>query len=386
VKYATRKFTDARYQRKNKCKDQKASKSGDIEKIVDESGEKFPSMKVIDRQLTKLVDNLLVKSPTEIKSDKDTMSDTKPLKENKSLNIEIDIDATDKSFQSTIGAVFTYDVKDDDMLNETRLKAEKTISFESIDKAYQEEMLQVSVDKEAVVNKPTNYRPSTESGSGFPLAEDMHVYLDELFVISKRGSQMFDEYVSVTREKRRKDKQQEDVSESGPTSAVVDIAKDFTVADSNLFGDVLFKDQCGPILSDTIEDRADDNDSDASYVVSDTFGNFLDIGSDNSMSIDIVAVGEISDSHTQGDVLVIEAEDELVNIAESNNDILDFEAIVFQDVHDEVDITAARNDIDDTYFTYNDIVDDEDNLFGIMNLYIKSDLHLHDVSTLHTYV
>ncbi|XP_060583184.1 uncharacterized protein LOC132739485 [Ruditapes philippinarum] len=49
VKYATRKFTDARYQRKNKCKDQKASKSGDIEKIVDESGEKFPSMKVIDR-------------------------------------------------------------------------------------------------------------------------------------------------------------------------------------------------------------------------------------------------------------------------------------------------------------------------------------------------
>ncbi|XP_060582509.1 uncharacterized protein LOC132738913 [Ruditapes philippinarum] len=245
VKYATRKFTDARNQRKNKGKNLTASRSEDIEKIVDESGEKFtrdiPSMEDIDRQLAKLVDHLLVKSPMETKNAKNTMSDTKPLKENKSLNIESDISATDKSIQSTIGTVFTSDIKSDERreprhekeiaesttpgfddqtiagtnmkihlykLNETRFKAEKTTSFETIDKAYQEEMLQIAIDKEAGIYKPTNIWPSTERGSSFPLEEDMHVYLDEVFVISKRGSEMFDEYVSVTTEKRRKGEQQ----------------------------------------------------------------------------------------------------------------------------------------------------------------------------------
>jgi hypothetical protein len=268
------------------------------------------------------------------------------------------------------------------MLNETHFKVETTTSFEAIDKAYQEEMLQIAIDKEADANKRNNIWPSAESGSGSPLSEDMHVYLDEVFVSSKRGSQMFDEYVSATTEKRRKDKQQEDASERGTLSTVVDIDKDYPVADSNLLGDVLDKGQSSPIL-----DRAADKDSDTSDGIDpDTLGDFLDIESDESTSKDMSAVGKTSESDTLDEILDIKSDDEIVDIIKSNDDIVDIVAIALQD-QDEVDITAASNDIDDTYITYNDVVDDDDNLFGIMNLYINSDLHfdLHNVSNLHIY-
>ncbi|XP_060604919.1 uncharacterized protein LOC132757614 [Ruditapes philippinarum] len=230
-------------------------------------------MKEIHRQQAKLVDQLLVKSPTEIKNAKDTISDSKPLKENKFLNIKSDVGATDKSIQSTIVKVLTSDIKSDE-------------------------------------------RPK-------------------------------------------------------------------------------------PIFSDTIVDRATANESDTLYVVPDTFGDFLDIESDDSFSIDVGAVDEMSDSYTLADVLVIEVDVEIIDITESDDEIVDFEPIALQDDQDEaidiltesdddivdfkaialqdqegVDITAARNDIDDTYITYNDIVDDDDNLFGIMDIYIKSDLHV----------
>ncbi|XP_060602727.1 uncharacterized protein LOC132755824 [Ruditapes philippinarum] len=133
------------------------------------------------------------------------------------------------------------------------------------------------------------------------------------------------------------------------------------------------KDQSDPILTDTIVDRAAENDSE--YIVCrnpDTLGDFLDIESGDSMSVDIDAVDEIADSHTLDDVFVIETNDETVDITESDDDSVNIEAIALQNDQDEVDITTARNDIDDTY---NDIVDNDDNLFGIMSLYIKSDLH-----------
>ncbi|XP_060557751.1 uncharacterized protein LOC132718143 [Ruditapes philippinarum] len=315
VKYATRKFTDARQQRRNKGKDRKASKSEDIEKIVDESGEKFmrdiPSMKKKDRQMARLFDHLLAQAPTENKSGIDTISDTKPLKESKSVDTESDIGATDESIQSIIGTVLTSDIKNDVhgkhmndkeiaritapsfdnqilvgpnmnihfyKLNETRFNAERTTSFEAIDKAYQEEMLQISFEKEAGAYKPNHIRPSNETG--FPLEDDMHIYLDEIFVISKRGTQMFDEFVSATKEMRTNDKRPEDVPGSESTSAIVDIDKGNTEENSNLFGVVL-----GPISCDTFVDRAADNDSDTlDDIGPDTFGDFLDKESDDSMS------------------------------------------------------------------------------------------------------
>ncbi|XP_060570585.1 uncharacterized protein LOC132728897 [Ruditapes philippinarum] len=414
VKYATRRFSDARHQRKNKGKDLKASKSGDI-KIVDESVEKFtrdiPSMKEIDWQLAKLVEHLLVKAPAEFKNATDTISDTKPLKENKSLDIKNDITASDESIQSTISTFLTPEIKSDVRrmpmhekeiaeiatpslielnmnthmygLNETRLKEKRTTSFEAMDKAYQNEMLEIENDTEASVCKPNCIWPSTETG--FPLTEDMLVYLDEVFVNSKRGSQMFDEYVTTNIEKRRKDKELEGVSESCATSAVVNIEKEYIVADSNLFGDVLDKNEIGPISSDTIVDRTADNDSDALNCIGpDTFGDFLDRESYNSVSKDIGAVDEMPNSDTQGiyDTLIaLEPNDEIVDIIESDDDIVDFEPIALQDDQDEVDITEASNGIDDTYITYNDIAGDDDNLFGIMDIYIKSDLHfdLHNI-------
>jgi hypothetical protein len=410
VKYATRRFSDARHQRKNKGKDLKASKMEDI-KIVDGSVEKFtrdiPRMKEIDWQLAKLVEHLLVQAPTEFKIATDTISDTKPLKENKSLNIENDITATDESIQSTIGTFLTSEIKSDVRripmhvkeslielnmnthlyrLNKTRLKEKRTTSFEAIDKAYQNEMLEIENDTEAGVCKPNCIWPSSETG--FPLTEDMHVYLDEVFVISKRGSQIFDEYVTTNIEKRRKDKDLEGVSESFSTSAVVNIEKEYIVADSNLFGDVLDKDKIGPISSDTIVDRTADSDSDTlNRIGPDTFGDFLDRESDDSVSKDIGAVDEMPNSDTQDDTLVaLESNDEIVNIIESDDDIVDLEPTALQYDQDEVDITEARNGIDDTYITYNDIAGDYDNLFGIMDIYIKSDLHfdLHNVSTLRT--
>ncbi|XP_060578584.1 uncharacterized protein LOC132735626 [Ruditapes philippinarum] len=415
VKYATRKFTDARNQRKNKGKYIKARKREDIEKIVDESGEMFtrdiPSIEETDRQLAKLADYVLVRAPTEHKNAIDIISDTKPLKEIKSLDIDSDVADTDERIQSTIGKVFTSDIKYDKRripmhekviaeitaphfdyqtmvepnmkihlykLNETRFKAERTNSFEAIDKAYQEEMLQIAIDKEAGAHEPTNIWPLAESGSGFSLSEDMHVYLDEVFVFSKRSSQMFDDYVSETKEKNRKEKQQEDVSESGTTRGVVDIDKDYPVADGNLFGRALDKGQRRKISSDTILDRAADKDSDTlNGMDPDTFGEFLDIESDNSMSKDMSAVGKTSDNDTIDEIVDIKSDDEIVDIIESNDDIIDIVAIALQD-QDEADITAARNDIDDTY---NDVVDDDDNLFGIMDLYINSELHfdLHNM-------
>ncbi|XP_060584155.1 uncharacterized protein LOC132740293 [Ruditapes philippinarum] len=413
VKYATRKFTDARQQRKNKGKDLKASESEDIEKIVDESGEKFmrdiPSMKEISRLMAKLFNHLLVQAPTENKSGIDTIPDTKPLKESKSVDIERDIGAADESIQSITGTVLSSDIKRDVQgkprhekeiaenttsgfdyqtlvepnmnihlykPNETRFEAERTTSFEAIDRAYQEEMLQIAIDKEAGVYTPNFIWPSTENGSGFPLADDMHVYLDEIFVISKRVCQMFDEHVSATTEKNRKDKQQEDVSESGPTSAVVYINKDYTVAERNLIGDVLYKDKSDPISSHTI---AADKDSDT--VDPDTFDDILNIESDGSKSIDVDAVDDMSDSDTLDGITDIESDDEVVEIIESDDDIVDIEEISLQEVHDEVDLTAARDDIDDTYITNNDVIDDDDDLFGIMGIFRKSDLHfdLHNM-------
>jgi hypothetical protein len=72
-------------------------------------------------------------------------------------------------------------------------------------------------------------------------------------------------------------------------------------------------------------------------------------------------------------------------IIESDDDIVDIEAIALQEQH-EVDVTEARKDIDDTYITYNDMVDDDDDLFGILDVYKKSDLHfdVHNVSTYRT--
>ncbi|XP_060562594.1 uncharacterized protein LOC132722170 [Ruditapes philippinarum] len=403
VKHATRRFTDARHERKNKVKDLKASKSEDVQNIVAESVEKItrdiPSMKEIDWQLAKLVDHLLVKAPTDIKSATDRISDTKPLKENKSLNIENDI-AT-----NAIGTVFTSEIKNDvDLrrkpmhekeiadiatpnliepnintplyrLNETHFKAERSSSFEAIDKVYQNEMLEIAIDTEAGFSTPNCIRPSTETG--FPLTDDMHVYLDEVFVISKRGSQMFDEHVKTTIEKRRKDKQLKNVFESDPTSA----ENDYTVEDSNLFADVLDKDQIGPISSHPIVDRTADNNSDTlNRIGPDTFGDILDKESDDSVNKDIGEVEEMSDSDTQDDTLHIESDDKIVDIIESDDDSVDLEAIALQD-QDEIDITEARNDIDDTYITYSDVVDGDDNLFGIMDIYIKSDLHfdLHNI-------
>ncbi|XP_060593740.1 uncharacterized protein LOC132748196 [Ruditapes philippinarum] len=411
VKYATRKFTDARQQRRNKGKDRKASKSEDIEKIVDESGERFtsgiPSMKEIDKQMAKLFDHLLVQETTENKNAIDKIPDTKPLKESKSVDIERDIGAADKSIRSMIGTVLTSDIRSDvqgkpmhdkeialeektlvesDMnthlykLNETRFNAERTTSFEAIDKAYQEEMLQITFEKEAGVYKPNPIRPSNETG--FPLEDDMHIYLDEIFVISKRGTQMFDEFVSATKEMRTNDKRLEDVPESDSTSAIVDIDKGNTEENSNLFGVVLDKDQSGPISCDTFVDKTADNDSDTlDEIGPDTFGDFLDKESDDSMSKKKGEVDEMSDSDTLDDILDIKSDDEIVEIIESDDDIVDIEAIALQDDQDEVGITAARNDTDDTYITNNNVVDDDDNLFGIMDIYIKSDLHfdLHNI-------
>ncbi|XP_060557670.1 uncharacterized protein LOC132718070 [Ruditapes philippinarum] len=412
VKYATRRFSDARHQRKNKGKDLKASKMEDI-KIVDGSVEKFTRdiqrMKEIDCQLAKLVEHLLVQAPTEFKIATDTISDTKPLKEKKSLNIENDITATDESIQSTIDTFLTSEIKsvvrripmhekeiaeiatptliELNMnthlyrLNETHLKEKRTTSFESIDKTYQNEMLEIANDTESGVCKPNCIYPSTETG--FPLTADMHVYLDEVFVISKKGSQMFDEYVTTNIEKRRKDKELEGVSESCPTSAVVNIEKEYIKADSNLFGDVLDKDEIGPISSDTIVDKTADNDIDTlDRIGPDTFGDFLDRESYNSVSKDIGAVDDMPNSDTQDDTLIaLEPNDEIVDIKESDDNIVDFEPIALEDDQDEVDITEARNGIDDTYITYNDIFDDDGNLFGIMDIYIKSDLHfdLHNI-------
>jgi hypothetical protein len=265
------------------------------------------------------------------------------------------------------------------MLNETRFKAKRTTSFETIDKAYQNEMLEIANDTEAGVYKSNCFRPSIETG--FPLTDDMHVYMDEVFVISKRGLQMFDEYVTTTIEKRRKDKQLKDVSESGPTSA----ENDYTVADCNLFRDVLDKDQISPISSDTIVKRTADNDSDTlDRIDPDTLCDFLDKESDSSVNKDIGVVEEMSDSDTKDDTLDIKSDDEIVDITKSDDDSVDLEAIALQD-QDEIDITEARNKIDETYITYNDVVDGDDNLFGIMNIYIKSDLHfdLNNVSDLH---
>ncbi|XP_060584153.1 uncharacterized protein LOC132740291 [Ruditapes philippinarum] len=404
VQYATRKFTDARKQRKNKGKDLKASSSEDIEKIVDESGERFtsgiPSMKEIDRQMAKLLDHLLVQETTENKSGIDTIPDTKPLKESKSVDIESDIGAADKSIRSIIGTVLSSDIRSDvqgkpmhdkeialeektlvesDMnnhlykLNETRFNAERTTSFEAIDKAYQEEMLQIAIEKEPGVYKPNCIRSSTETG--FPLTGDMYVYMDEIFVTSKRDSQMIDEYVSATTKKTRKDKQQEYISESGTTSEIVVIDKDYT--DSNVFDDVLDKGQSGPNLDDSIVDRAPNDSENLDAIVPDTFA----VESDLSMSINKVAVDEMSDSDTLAGILNRESGTEIVEIIESDDDIVDIDAIALQDDQDEVGITAARNETDNTYITINNVVDDDDNLFGIMDIYIKSDLHfdLHNI-------
>ncbi|XP_060604382.1 uncharacterized protein LOC132757193 [Ruditapes philippinarum] len=396
VKHATRKFTNARNQRKNKGKDTKASKNEDIKTVVDESGENFtrdfPSMTEIERQLAKLIDHFVVKAPKKIKNIKDRISDTKPLKESKSVNIECDIAATDESVQSTKGTVFTSNIKSDlrrkprhdkeiaeitthsfdhqNLIepnmnihlykrNEKSLKATKITSFEAIDKAYENEMLGIAMDKEAGVYKPNCIRPI-----GFPLADDMHVYLNEVFVISKRCSQMFDEIVSATKEKRRNDEQLEDISGSGPTGLVIDINKDNTVADINLFGDVLDKDQCCPISSDTIVDRAADNDSDTLDRI-----NPYTSESDDSTIIDRGAVGEMLYSDTL-DMLDIE----------SDEDIVDIEAIALQE-QDEVDILSPRNDTADNSTNDNGMVDDDHKLFGVMGIYINSDLHfdLHNM-------
>ncbi|XP_060557760.1 uncharacterized protein LOC132718149 [Ruditapes philippinarum] len=410
VKYATRKFTDARQQRRNKGKDLKASESEDIEKIVDESGEKFmrdiPSMKEINRLMAKLFDNLLAQAPKANKIGIDTIPDTKPLKKSKSVDIERDIGAADESIQSIIATVLTSDIKNDVQgkpmndkeiagmctsgfdnqiqvgpnmnihlykLNETRFNAEGTTSFEAIGKAYQEEMLQITFEKEAGVYKPNPIRPSNVTG--FPLEDDMHIYLDEIFVISKRGTQMFDEFVSATKEMRTNDKRLEDVPESESTSAIVVIDKGNTEENSNLFGDVLDKDQRGPISCDTFIDRAADNDSDTlDDIGPDTFSDFLDKESDDSMSKEKGAVDETSESDTLDCILNIESDDEIVEIIESDDDIVDIEAIALQEQH-EVDVTEARKDIDDTYITYKDMVDDDDDLFGILDVYKKSDLH-----------
>ncbi|XP_060567881.1 uncharacterized protein LOC132726561 [Ruditapes philippinarum] len=390
VKYATRKFTDARYQRKNKGEDLKASKSEAIEKIVGESAERFsrefPSMKEIDRQLAKLYDHLMVKAPKEIKNATDTISDTNLLKENKSIKIECDIAATDEFIQSTIRKFFTSDIKSDlrrkprheegidgitsprsDYLNlnepnmniylykhnEKSLKAKRTISFEAIDKAYENEMLGIAMDKESGAYKENCIRPI-----GFPPAEDMHVYLDEVFVISKRGSHMFDEDVPATTEKRLNDKLLEDVFGSDPASLVIDINKDNKVADFNLFGEVLDKDRCCPMSSDTIVDRAANKDNNTFADIEP--GTFELV---NSTIIDIDAIDEMSDGDTL-DILDIESDDDIVNI----------EAMALQE-QDEVDISLARNDTADNTTNDNDMVDDDDKLFGIMNIYVKSDLH-----------
>jgi hypothetical protein len=93
---------------------------------------------------------------------------------------------------------------------------------------------------------------------------------------------------------------------------------------------------------------------------------------------------ELYDSDTLDDISDIEFDDDIADIKgldndivdtkELDNDILDIEAIDLQD-QGEVDITATWNDISDTPTNDNDLYDDDDNLFGILNVYIESELH-----------
>ncbi|XP_060558057.1 uncharacterized protein LOC132718382 isoform X1 [Ruditapes philippinarum] len=113
----------------------------------------------------------------------------------------------------------------------------------------------------------------------------------------------------------------------------------------------------------------------------DTPNDNVDIESD-SKSVDKGTVDEMSDSDTLEDIVDMELDDEVVDIIESDDEIMDnidigiedIEAIVLQD-QDELDVTTARNYITGNSTNDNGITGDGDNVFGILDIYVKSNLH-----------
>ncbi|XP_060566357.1 uncharacterized protein LOC132725273 [Ruditapes philippinarum] len=122
-------------------------------------------------------------------------------------------------------------------------------------------------------------------------------------------------------------------------------------------------------------DRDTSNDTQDTSIASDSDGASTEYTTTDDELYDSDTLDDVSDIEFDDDIADIKGLDnDIVDTKELDDDILDIEAIDLQD-QGEVDITATWNDISDTPTNDNDLYDDDDNLFGILNVYIESELH-----------
>jgi hypothetical protein len=124
-----------------------------------------------------------------------------------------------------------------------------------------------------------------------------------------------------------------------------------------------------------MSDRDTCNDTQDTIIASDSDDASMYTTTDDELSYISDTLDDVSDIELDDDIADIKGlDDDIVAIKELDDDILDIEAIDLQD-QDEVDTTATKNDIADTSTYDNEMFDDDDNQFGILDVYIKSDLH-----------